>query len=108
MTVAESGTTVAFTCAIASTPTTGSAVTIATATSFQASTIGSHFSLPYTLGAALIVNAAGGGDLPMNGFVIPVGNISYVTAGATGTTLAQAKWDIFYVPLDDGAYITAA
>lgn len=97
----------ATTLAVTSTPTSGTAVTVATATSVASKEVGTQVTLPVTSGGAAVVsNAGGGGQLPAHApYVIPVGSLGITTsAGNTGSL----KWSITYVPLDDGATVTAA
>ena len=65
----------------------------------------------FTIGAgrvivtSLVGTTAGGGIMSRNGIVVPVGTID-LSCAASNT--GSIKWDITYVPLDDGASITAA
>jgi hypothetical protein len=55
--------------------------------------------------AAMTYNASATG-LPMlaNPVVLPVGDLSFIAAAAEGSS----SWTLFYIPIDDGAYVTAA
>jgi hypothetical protein len=92
---------------VTSNPTTGTDVDLTSATAVTSKEVGSQFTLPATSGSALAVaNAGGGGQLPShNPYVVPIGTIDLVTSASdTGSV----KWSLTYVPLDDGATVTAA
>lgn len=96
----------ATTLAVVSTPTTGTAVTIASATAVTSLEAGGQVTLPLTAKGALVVNnGGGGGQVPMGAYVIPVGSIQITTsAGDTGAM----KWSLTYWPFDSGATVVAA
>ncbi|RPE34921.1 hypothetical protein [Kitasatospora cineracea] len=92
---------------VTSNPTTGTDVDLAANTAVTSKEIGSLITLPGTSGSALVVkNGGGGGQLPAhNPYVVPIGTIDLVTdASDTGSV----KWSITYIPLDNGASVTAA
>lgn len=92
---------------VTGTPTTGTAVDWCTATAVTSKEVGAEMTLPAAAGSALVVtNAGAGGQMqPKSPYIAAVGTIGITTsAGDTGS----AKWTIFYVPLDDGASVTAA
>jgi hypothetical protein len=93
---------------VVSTPTTGAATTLASATAVTSSAVGSWFTLPATLGSALVVTpVAGAVALPTRdlGFLVPVGAIQLTTSASdTGSV----KWSLTYVPFDDAATVVAA
>jgi hypothetical protein len=92
---------------VTSNPTTGTDVDLTSATAVTSKEIGSQFTLPATSGSGLVVaNGGGGGQLPAhNPYIVPVGTIDLVTSASdTGSV----KWSLTYVPLDDGATVTAA
>ena len=70
----------------------------------NAAVVGTIVALPGALGGAspVQVGAGASGDA---GFVLGTGALKYVT-GATST--GSIKWTITYVPIDDGASVTAA
>lgn len=104
-TVAASAT--ATTVAVTGTPATGTATTWATATAVTSKEIGSQVTLPAAFGGATVVNngGAGGQFQPKSPFVAAIGTLG-ITTSATNT--GSAKWTLTYVPLDDGATVTAA
>jgi hypothetical protein len=88
-------------------PTSGTDVDWCTATSTASKEVGSIISLPGAVASGLTVSNAGGGNpFPANGQIAQIGTIDLVTTGtaATGTI----KWTLTYVPIDDGATVTAA
>lgn len=104
-TVVASGT--ATTVKVTATPTSGTAVDWTTATAVTSKEVGSQMTLPAASAGALVVqNAGAGGQLqPAAPYVAAIGTLG-ITTSATNT--GSAKWTIFYVPLDDGATVTAA
>lgn len=83
----------------------GTAVDAASATAVTSQEVGSLLVVEGD-GTGLIVNNAGAG-LPGTGvgwWIAPQGEI-YLTTSATNT--GAAKWDIFYQPLDPGAFVEA-
>lgn len=106
-TVVNSGT--ATTVSVGVTPTTGtaSAVSLASATAITSKEVGTLASLGATVGAALIVGGNAGAAVSIqgnNGAVVEPGTID-ITTSATNT--GAWKWTLFYIPLDDGATVTA-
>jgi hypothetical protein len=88
-------------------PTSGTDVDFCTATSTASKEVGSILSLPGAVASGLVVaNAGGGNPISPTGQVAQIGTIDLVTSGtaATGTV----KWTLTYVPIDDGATVTAA
>ena len=104
-TVVASGT--ATTVKVTGTPTTGTAVDWTTATAITSKEVGSQMTLPAASGGALVVqNGGAGGQVQLaSPYVAAIGTVG-ITTSATNT--GSAKWSITYVPLDDGATVTAA
>lgn len=104
-TVAGSAT--ATTLKVTGNPTSGTDVDWTTATAVTSKEVGSQITLPAAFGGATVVNSAGaGGQLqPVAPYIAAVGTLDIVTSA---TNTGSVKWTIFYVPLDDGAYVTAA
>lgn len=93
---------------VTSTPTTGSAIDMSSATAdVNALEIGGRISLanPPAAATALVKTNAGFTNLAGVNTVVPVGTISYTT-GATST--GSIKWDLIYIPYDNGASVVAA
>jgi len=94
------------TLAINGTPTSGTAVIWASATSTASKEVGTQLTLPGTVGGALGVATAGGGALPDTLYLANTGTITLTTTGSAAT--GTIRWVLTYVSLDDGAYVTAA
>jgi hypothetical protein len=103
-TVVASGT--ATTVKVTGTPTTGTAVDWTSATAVTSKEVGSQMTLPAASGGALVVqNGGAGGQVQVAApYVAAIGTLG-ITTSATNT--GSAKWSITYVPLDDGASVTA-
>ena len=91
---------------VTSTPTTGSAVDVASTVDTSSLEAGGLLTVEGD-GTAMIKGNAGAG-LPGTGqgkWVCPIGYIDLISgASKTGAT----KWDLFYFPIDDGAYVVSA
>jgi len=69
---------------------------------FEAGTL---LSIDGTIATAMLGVSAGGTAIQSKPVVLPVGTLDLrLAASSTG----EVRWTIFYVPIDDGAYITAA
>lgn len=88
---------------ITSIPTVGTAVDLCANGLVTSKEVGAHFTLPAALASALTVSNAGAvSTAPALGIVVPSGVISWTTdASNTG----QARWQLTYIPLDDGATV---
>jgi len=88
---------------ITSTPTTGTAVDVASTVDLSSLEVGGLLTVEGD-GTALIKGNAGAG-LPGTGqgkWICPIGFIDLITgASKTGAT----KWDLYYIPIDDGASV---
>jgi len=91
---------------IVSTPTTGTAVDVSSATAITGKEAGALIGLAGTVGTALNVQNAGAGAGLPSPVVIPVGTVGVNVSAADATGAIQ--WTLTYVPLDDGASVTAA
>ncbi|GGU13233.1 hypothetical protein [Streptomyces violascens] len=93
---------------LVATPTVGSANDLCTATAITADEVGTLYSIPGPTGSALGVSGSGSGGV--TGQTAPV----IVAAGTIGVNISAAdatgaiQWTLTYVPLDDGATVTAA
>lgn len=93
---------------VTSTPTTGSAIDMSSATAdVNALEVGGRISLanPPAAATALVKTNAGYTNLPAVNTIVPPGTISYTT-GATST--GSIKWDLIYIPYDDACSVAAA
>lgn len=105
-------TSTATTVSVGSTPGSGTASTtgLCTATAVTSAEVGTLVSLPSGAKGALVVGtgATAGGAVQVQGgaagYVVNVGTID-ITTSATNT--GAFKWDLWYLPLDEGAYATA-
>lgn len=90
---------------LVSTPTTGTAVDLCAVLAIASKEVGTLFGITGLFSDALVGANAGASVAPRNGVVIPIGSIGLNTsANNTGSV----KWSITYVPLDNGATVTAA
>lgn len=93
---------------VTSTPTTGSAIDLSSATAdVNALEVGGRISLanPPAAATALVKTNAGFTNLSAVNTIVPIGTISYTT-GASST--GSIKWDLIYIPLDTAATVVAA
>lgn len=83
----------------------GTAVDVCANVDGNAKEVGSMY-VPLGSGAAAIWSNAGAalGTLGRNPVILPQGEV-YITTSATNT--GAMKWDIWYQPLDEGAYVVA-
>lgn len=86
-------------------PTVGTTIDVATDVQIGDDEVGTLYYVEGD-GTALIPISSGYGQAAAGqGFILPAGTLQIVTSE---TTTGATKWDIFYVPLDDGAYIVSA
>ena len=86
-------------------PTTGTDVALCAVLSIANDEVGCLYGITGTFATAMVGAAAGATVLCSQNVVVPAGTIDLKTeANNTGAI----KWDIWYLPLDVGAYITAA
>lgn len=93
---------------VTSTPTTGSAIDMSANTAdINALEVGGRITLanPPAAATALVKTNAGYTNLQNVDTIVPIGTLSYTT-GATST--GSIKWDLIYIPLDNGAQVVAA
>jgi hypothetical protein len=86
-------------------PTTGTSVDICAALDITADEAGCLYGITGLFSDALLGSDAGATVLPRNGVVLPIGTLD-LDCAASNT--GSVKWSITYVPLDDGASVTAA
>ena len=91
---------------ITSTPGTGTAVDVASTTTLASLEIGGWIGVSGD-GTGLVVNNHGASLLGAKPgyFFADTGTIDLIT---TASKTGSVKWDLWYTPLDDGAYIVAA
>lgn len=90
---------------IVSNPTTGSDVDLCAVLDITADQVGCLYGITGLFSDAMVGANAGATVVPRNAVVIPVGTID-LSCAASNT--GSVKWSITYVPLDDGASVTAA
>lgn len=86
-------------------PTTGTSSDICAVLSIADDEVGCLYGITGTVGDAMIGANAGYAPLPARPIVVNVGTID-LDCAASNT--GSVKWSIWYAPLDDGAYVTAA
>ena len=88
------------------TPTTGSASVIAAAADIDTWLIGDIITLNGLFSDVIfpVVAAGTSSSMAYKGIVMTPGTLSWQS---NGTTAGDWKWTLFYVPLDDGAYVEA-
>jgi hypothetical protein len=89
---------------ITSTPTTGSAVDIASTVNLTSLEVGGLIICEGDTSALIAVNGGGGAPVNLTSWICPVGYIDLIT-GASRT--GSVKWDLWYLPLDEGAAVAA-
>lgn len=90
---------------IVSNPTTGTDVDLCAVLSITAKEVGTLFGITGTFTDAMVGANAGATVLPDRPVVVPIGTID-LSCAASNT--GSVKWALLYVPIDDGAYVTAA
>lgn len=91
---------------VTSTPTVGSAIDLSSATAVTSLQVGGHITLPSTVGSATVVSNAGAVAIPGGlAVLVPAGSIQ-ITTNASDT--GSVKWDLTYIPFDDGVTVVAA
>lgn len=85
-------------------PTTGTTVDIATDVNIADDEVGTLY-LVEGDGTALVPISSGYVAAPNKGFVLQPGTVQIVTSE---TTAGATKWDLWYLPLDDGASVASA
>lgn len=86
-------------------PTTGTDVDICAVLNISADEVGTLYGITGTFTDAMIGANAGATVIPDRGVVVAAGTID-LSCAASNT--GSVKWALTYVPLDDGAYVTAA
>ena len=88
-----------------SNPTVGSTSLLSAVLAAGALEAGTLISIDGTLATAMLGVDAGGTAIQSKPVVLPVGTLDLrLAASSTG----EVKWTLFYVPIDDGAYVEAA
>lgn len=86
-------------------PDTGTMVPLCAVVAAGAKEAGTLLGITGTFANAMLAANAGALEAQVKEFVLPVGTIDLrLSASDSGA----CKWTIFYIPIDDGAYVTAA
>lgn len=86
-------------------PTTGTDVDICAVLNISAKEVGTLFGVTGLFSDALVGANAGASVFPGNPVVLPIGTLD-LNCAASNT--GSVKWSLFYIPLDNGATVTAA
>jgi hypothetical protein len=86
-------------------PTTGTSVDICTVLDIANDEVGSFYSVSTFVTGALVGGTAGAALLPDAPVAVNIGTIDLDCAASNTGAI---KWSIWYIPLEDGAYISAA
>jgi hypothetical protein len=90
---------------IVSNPTTGTDVDLCATLDITADQVGCLYGITGLFSDAMVGANAGAGVVPRNAVVVPVGTID-LSCAASNT--GAVKWLLTYIPLDNGASVTAA
>jgi hypothetical protein len=90
---------------IVANPTTGTDVDLCATLDITADQVGCLYGITGLFSDAMVGANAGATVVPRNSVVVPVGTID-LSCAASNT--GAAKWSITYIPLDNGASVTAA
>ena len=86
-------------------PTTGTMVPLCAVVAAGTKEAGTLLGITGTFANAMLAANAGALEAQVHNAVLPVGTIDLrLSASSTGSV----KWTLFYVPIDDGAYVEAA
>jgi len=88
-------------------PTVGTDMAMCAVLDINADENGSIYSITGAVGDALHGGSGGGGMFMNTPIVVPEGTIDLLTAADVGTGGALGAFDIWYIPLDTGAVVTA-
>lgn len=88
-----------------SNPTTGTTSAICAVLASANKEAGTLFSITGVVGNAMLGDDAGGVQMQLAPVALPVGTLELLTSG---NNTGEIKWSLWYVPIDDGAYVTAA
>lgn len=90
---------------LVATPTTGTAVDICAVLDISADEVGCLYGITGIFADAMVGANAGATVLPQRPVVVAIGTIR-LSCAASNT--GSVKWSLTYIPLDDGAYVSAA
>lgn len=87
-----------------SNPTTGTTNAMTAVVDINAAEAGTLISITGTVGDAMILGKSGAVKGTLAPIVVAVGDLEFKTSA---TNSGATKWSLWYIPLDDGAYILA-
>lgn len=85
-------------------PTTGTTNALCGTVEMNAAEAGTLIAITGTVGDAMVLGKSGAVGTQASPVAVAVGDIEYVMAD---TQTGSIKWDLWYVPLDTGAYVAA-
>ena len=88
---------------VESNPTTGTAAGLCAVVASATNEVGTLFSISGVTATAANMVLAGGVPLLLCPVALPVGTVDL---RCSGSSTGAMKWSIWYVPIDDGAYVT--
>ncbi len=97
-------TTQATTAVLTHVPTTGTTQPIAASLDLDPALVGDQLTITGLATDAMTYNASAAGLRISHKVVLPIGAVTLTTGAAEGAT----SWDIWYIPLDEGASVSAA
>ena len=87
-------------------PTTGTSTDIAATLAVDADEAGTLYCVNGVAATALVAGSSGSVAGPLQPFIVAPGAIE-ITVTDDGAHTGSVAWTLFYIPLEDGAYITA-
>ena len=87
-------------------PTVGTSTDIAALVAVDDDEAGTLYTVSGVAATALQIGSSGSVPGALQPFVVAPGAIEITVTGGPGT--GSVKWTLFYIPLEDGAYVTAA
>lgn len=92
-------------CSWQTNPTTGANTPVCAALDINPALVGDALTISGVGSDAMIYGAAAGlGMMSVKGVILPIGTLDFIAAAADGATL----WTLYYIPLEDDAYVVAA
>ena len=85
-------------------PTTGTTNAMCTVIEMNAAEAGTLMSITGTVGDAMILGKSGAVKGQLAPVIVAIGDLEFKTSA---TNTGATKWSLWYLPLDDGAYIAA-
>lgn len=86
-------------------PTTGTTSPLCAVLASASKEAGTLFSITGLVSDAMVGDDAGGAAMQTRPVALPVGDLELLTSG---NNTGSIKWSLWYVPIDEGAYVVAA